>query len=173
MPSAPIPVRRPDLSSPGWRAVRVAAAATVALALAAGTVMAAPGGAKVLDASLVAEPASQVNQTLFGVTAGGLPWHLDHGSVQLFGNGRIHLEVQGLVLAAGGAAGTNPIPAGQAILTCAGAPAAASSVVPFSSTGDATIDETLALPASCLAPTVFFAGVPAPNVARWFAVSGW
>ena len=176
-PATPVPE---DVSAPGAtplrrRAAGAAAAAAVALALAAGTVLAAPGGAKVLDASLAAEPASQVNHTLFGVTAGGLPWHIDHGSVQLFANGRLHLEVQGLVLAGGppNLVGTNPIPNAEAILTCAGMPAATSSVVPFSAAGDASINETITLPASCLAPTVFFAGVPAPNVARWFAVTGW
>ncbi len=131
------------------------------------------GGRKVLDASLVGLPAGQVGQTLFGVTAGGLPWRLDHGSAQVFSDGRIHVEVQGLVLAAGALEGTNPIPNGQAIVTCAGAPAATSSVVPFSAGGDAQINEQIALPSGCLGPAVFFAGVPAPGVDRWFAVSGW
>jgi hypothetical protein len=131
------------------------------------------GGAKVLDASLAGLPASQVNTTLFGIKAGGLPWQIDHGSAQLFSDGRLHVEVQGLVLAAGPAAGTNPIASGQAILTCAGSPAAMSSVVPFSSDGTAEVNERISLPPGCLAPALFFAGVPAPGVQRWFAVTGW
>ncbi|HEX5451912.1 MAG TPA: hypothetical protein VFW86_05935 [Candidatus Limnocylindrales bacterium] len=155
------------------RIARTLVLAVVAAALVAGTALAAPGGTRVLDARLAAEPAAAVNEVLFGVQAGGLPWRIDRGSVQLSADGRLHVVVQGLVLDAGPAAGTNPIPSGQAILTCAGMPAASSSVVPFSTSGDATVNERVDLPASCLAPAVFFAGVPAPGVARWFAVTGW
>jgi len=132
-----------------------------------------PGGSKILDDQLTGLPAANVNQVLFGIPAGGLPWRLDSGSVHLFADGRLQVNVHGLVLAAGAAEGTNPIPNGQAIITCAGAPAAMSSVVSFSSGGDAQINEAVALPGHCLAPSVFFAGVPAPGVDRWFAVTGW
>lgn len=136
-------------------------------------VSADPGGSKILDDQLTGLPSADVNQVLFGVQAGGLPWRLDSGSVHLFADGRLQVKVQGLVLAAGAAEGKNPIPNGQAIVTCAGVPAAMSSVVAFSSTGDAQVNETIALPGHCLAPSVFFAGVPAPGVDRWFAVTGW
>lgn len=158
------------------RTLRLAGVSLAAIALLGATAYSAladAGGARVVDARLTPLPADQVNQTLFGVKAGGLPWRIDHGFVQLFSNGRLHVEVQGLVLAAGAAEGTNPIPNGQAIVTCAGMPAAMSSVVPFSTGGDAMVDETIALPAHCLGPAVFFAGVPAPGVQRWFAVTGW
>ena len=155
------------------RILGVAAAATLTLGLIGAPALGAAGGVKVLDARFVALPAAEVNQTLFGVQAGGLPWRIDHGSAQLFADGRLHVEVQGLVLASGGLAGTNPIPHGQAIVTCAGMPAASSAVVPFSMSGDATVNATISLPAHCLGPAVFFAGVPAPGVQRWFAVSGW
>lgn len=138
-----------------------------------GVASADPGGAKILDDQFVGLPDAMKGQTLFGVTAGGIAWRLDSGSVRLFADGRLQVDVHGLVLAAGANEGTNPIPNGQAIITCAGVPAAMSSVVPFSTGGDAQVNETVALPGQCIAPTVFFAGVPAPGVARWFAVTGW
>lgn len=136
------------------------------------TLDAAPGG-KVLQARLVALPATEVNQTLFGVQAGGLPWRITSGSARLSASGRLKVDVKGLVLDAGPSAGTNPIPNGQAIVTCAGTPVAMSSVVPYSTAGNAKIDQQVSLPSTCLAPAVFFAGVPAPGVDRWFAVTGW
>lgn len=134
---------------------------------------ASPGGNKILDAQLAGLPQSMTGQTLFGVQAGGLPWRIDSGSAKLFADGRLEMAVHGLVLAAGPKDGTNPIPHGQAIVTCAGTPMAWSSVVPYSSAGDALINERVSLPAHCLAPTVFFAGVPAPGIDLWFAVTGW
>jgi hypothetical protein len=150
----------------GLTAALVAGAATTAASAAA------DGNGKALDSRLVGLPASMTGQTLFGVVAGGLPWRLDSGHARLFGDGRLHVDVEGLVLAAGPKEGTNPIPNARAIVTCAGAVAASSVVVPYSAEGDAEIDDTLSLPSPCLAPAVFFAGVPAPNVAAWFAVTG-
>lgn len=148
--------------------------AVVALVVAMPAVASAdPGGSKIVDDQLTGLPDAMKGQTLFGVTAGGIAWRLDSGSARLFRDGRLQVSVRGLVLDAGSAEGTNPIPNGRAIVTCAGAPAAMSSVVPFSAAGDAQVNETITLPSGCVAPTVFFAGVPAPGVARWFAATGW
>ena len=46
-----------------------------------------------------------------------------------------------------------------------------SGVVPFSPEGDAQVNETVTLPATCLAPAVFFAGITGAGP-RWFAVTG-
>ena len=156
------------------RSVRLAVlgAALAALVL-GGTTLADAGGQKVLDSSLVALPAGQTGQTLFGVKAGGLPWQIQRGSVLLFADGRLQVDVQGLVLAAGANAGKNPIPEARAIVTCAGAPAAMSGVVPYSAAGNASINQRVALPAGCLAPAVFFAGVLPTGSDAWFAVTGW
>jgi hypothetical protein len=155
--------------------IGLALAAVAVLGAGAATAVATDNRPKVLDANLAALPASLTGQTLFGVKAGGLPWRLDGGRARLFTDGRLKLHVSGLVLGAGPAEGTNPIPAAKAIVTCAGAPVAASQVVPYSPRGDASIHATLALPNGCLAPAVFFAGVPnpaTPDVAVWFAVTG-
>lgn len=149
-----------------WPALIGAAIATV---LTVGSVAADPG-TKVLDASMTGIPVA--GQTLLGVAGGGLPWHLDRGDARLFADGRLQVSVQGLVLAAGPAEGTNPIPTGRAIVVCGGGTATVmTDTVPFSSDGNAMVDATIDLPSPCLAPVVFFAGQTGAGP-RWFAVTG-
>ena len=150
------------------RSALLAVLAAVALS---STAIGDAGGAKVVDASLTGIPAAFAGKTLQGVVGGGLPWRLDRGSARLFADGRLQVTVDGLVLAAGSNEGNNPIATGRAIVTCAGEPAALSTVVDFSPTGDARVNETVDLPASCLAPAVFFAGITGAGP-RWFAVTG-
>ena len=159
------------------RIVRLGLVLAAALAIGGATAMsaAADGGGKTFDSKLVGLPASMTGQTLFGVKAGGAPWRLDGGRAKLFSDGRLTVKVNNLVLnlpPENPANGTNPIPHARAIVTCAGAIAAMSKVVDYSPTGDAEIHDTVSLPNPCVAPAVFFAGVPAPNVAVWFAVTG-
>jgi hypothetical protein len=143
--------------------------AAIAIALAAGTVAADPG-TKVLDASLAGIETG--GQSLLGIPGGGLPWVLDRGDARLFADGRLEVTVDNLVLAAGGAIGTNPIPTGRAIIVCnGGADVVMTDVVPFSPEGDAQVHATLALPSPCLAPAVLFAGQTGAGP-RWFAVTG-
>jgi hypothetical protein len=151
------------------------AATIAAIGGAAAATAASDNRPRILDANLEGLPASLTTTPLFGVNPGGLPWRLDGGRARLFADGRLQVEVRGLVLAAGAREGTNPIPHGEAIVTCQGAVTARSSVVPYSADGDARVDETVSLPNGCLAPVVFFSGVPdpaAPTVAPWFAVTG-
>src|SRR5438046_2950135 len=82
-------------------------------------------------------------------------------------SGRLHVEVEGLVLARRapvpvGLQGTNPVAQFKAIVSCmtttAGAAATANvstASVPASTTGDAEIDATVELPSPCFAPIVF------------------
>jgi hypothetical protein len=143
--------------------------AAIAVALTAGSVVADPG-TKVLDASMTGIPVA--GQTLLGVKGGGLPWMLDRGDAKLFADGRLEVSVRHLVLAAGGAAGTNPIPTGRAIVACnGGADTVMTDTVPFSPEGNATVQATVNLPSPCLAPAVFFAGQTG-NGPLWFAVTG-
>ena len=136
--------------------------AALALVISAVTSVAA-GGQKVLDSSMTALPTGSL--VLDGVTGGGVPWSITSGHVQLFADGRLHVDVEGLVITA---TGVNPITTGKAVLACGDAPFSSSEVVPFSSTGDATIDTVISMPAQCLAPAVFFGTA----TGRWFAVTG-
>ena len=125
------------------------------------------GGQKVLDARMAGIPVGGL--VLHELVGGGVAWNIDEGRAKLFEDGRLQVEVEGLVLATNG---TNPIDFGRAVVTCSGAPVASSPIVPFSDDGDATVSTTVDLPASCLAPAVFFVGVLPTGAERWFAVTG-
>jgi len=149
------------------RGIRLAIAGALLAALALGTVStAAASGRKVFSSSMVGIPTA--NLALFGVAGGGVAWDIDEGSATLTADGRLHVEVQGLVLAT---THTNPIDFGRAIVACGGAAVASTAAVPFSDAGDAEVDATVSLPSPCLAPAVFFAGITGAGD-RWFAVSG-
>jgi hypothetical protein len=90
----------------------------------------------------------------------------------LFADGRLQVQVSGLVLATGPNEGKNPVPEGRALVSCDGAVVAESSVVPYSTSGDAMVNERVALPSSCVAPTIFFAGI-VKGAPLWFAATGW
>ena len=137
-----------------------------------GTVSGDPGGVKLLDASMTGVPAGQAS--LFpGVIGGGIPWALEKGDARLFADGRLQVKVEGLVFASGPNAGRNTIPTGRAIVSCNnGQQVIESGAVPYSvPEGDAQVNEQIQLPATCLGPIVFFAGVT-PGGPRWFAVTG-
>jgi len=124
------------------------------------------GGPKVLDARLTGIPTGGL--VLHGITGGGVPWKIDEGRAKLFADGRLQVEVRGLVVAS---SGVNPVATGRAIVTCSSVAIASTGAVPFSPTGDADVDTSINLPSTCLAPAVFFAGVTG-NGDRWFAVTG-
>jgi hypothetical protein len=146
------------------RSVRRVIVLGSALALLLATVTSASaGGRKVLDSTMTGLPV--ILTELNGLTGGGAPWQIDNGRALLFADGRLHLEVEGLIIPA---LGRNPVSMGKAIVTCGEAFAAESALVPFSEAGDATVDAVLDLPSPCQAPAVFFTN--ATN--RWFAVTG-
>jgi hypothetical protein len=149
------------------RSLRLAVSAVALGALVLGSVSATiAGGPKVLDARMVGIPTA--NLELHGIAGGGIPWVIDEGRAKLFVDGRLQVDVNGLVLAT---TGTNPVPTGRAIVTCSSEVVASSDAVPFSPTGEAVVDTTIDLPELCLAPAVFFAGVTGQGD-RWFAVTG-
>lgn len=144
----------------------------VAAMLVGGSVAGTSGGSKALDASMRGIPAEKAGQPFLGAIGGGLPWRLERGEAKLFRDGRLQVTVVGLVLAAGANEGHNPVATGKALVSCDGAIVAESSAVAFSPEGDAQVEETVALPETCLAPVVFFAGITGAGP-RWFAVTGW
>ncbi len=116
--------------------------------------------------------------SLRDLQAGGLPWVVRRARARLTEDGRLRVDVEGLVLAAGPLAGTNPIPQFRAVLSCRTENAAgtgydtvnvASAPVTASSDGNARIDVRLdGVPERCLAPAIF---VTSPGL-QWFAVAG-
>jgi hypothetical protein len=156
------------------------------------TLLAVPGVAgaaanpseKILDFDTMAgvsRPFTGPTNPIRGVGGGGLPWVLERAQGVLRADGRLDIQVRGLVLADDEAVPpdrrlTNPVPNFRAIVSClsvdqVGTPTmvnASTEEFPASTTGDARIVATVVLPTPCLAPVVF---VTNPGGA-WFAVTG-
>jgi hypothetical protein len=160
------------------------------IGLAAAAALAAPSlgiggddGRKVLDAKLLApvsEPYTGAANAIRGVPGGGLPWQIGNGTADLRADGRLHVEVEGLVLATRAPVppslqGTNPISQFKAIVSCltttAGTATTANvstSTVPASAAGNSEMDATIDLPSPCYAPVVFVTSASG----AWFAITG-
>ena len=146
-------------------------------------VTAARGGAKMLKwDTMVGVPAgltgAQSQAPLRGINGGGIAWTLERGSGELTVNGRLKIEVEGLVLAAGANAGSNPSATFRALVSCVNADGTFSNILtdPFPATtgpasaggGDSEIETNVALPATCIAPIVFVTSAGG----SWFAATG-
>ncbi|MGH3455387.1 MAG: hypothetical protein ACRDPQ_00150 [Nocardioidaceae bacterium] len=128
----------------------------------------------------VTEPYTGATNAIRGVPGGGLPWEIDEAKGKLGANGRLKVEVEGLVLARRAPVpaelqGTNPVPNFKAIVSCqsiSGGAATTTNVetglVPASTDGDARINTFVALPRPCIAPIIF---VTSPTGA-WFSATG-
>jgi len=113
-----------------------------------------------------------------GIDGGGLPWMLTSASGSLKDSGKLKVEVEGLVLAAGPNEGKNPIADFRATVSCLTTggvidnettglfPATTGSAL--SGGGNADIEAILSLPHPFIAPIIF---VTSPGGA-WFAATG-
>jgi hypothetical protein len=144
---------------------------------------ASPSGQKVLEFDTmvgVTGPFVGSANPIRGVNGGGLPWQIAEGRGELESNGRLEVEVRGLVLLDGppvplALRGTNPISSFRAIVSCLtivdGSPATtnvATGPFPATPTGDSKIEATVGLPSPCFAPIIFVG----PSATAWFAVTG-
>jgi hypothetical protein len=146
------------------RKVRVAFALTALVVLVAATaVTTAASGRNVFMATMTG--LTTPGTVVAGLQGAGAAWVLDVGFVTLKADGRLHVEVEGLVLLNG----TNPVDTGRAAVSCGGVIVATTDEVDFSDAGDAEVEAVVSLPAECIAPTVFFTN---PAGTRWFAVTG-
>jgi hypothetical protein len=140
-------------------------------------------GRKVLDANVLApvtEPYTGSANPIRGVPGGGLPWELRSGSANLRADGRLHVRIQGLVLARrapvpANLQGTIPFAQLRAIVSCqtttsgmATTDNVSTGLFDVTPRGDGHLDTSVALPSPCFAPIVF---VTAPTGA-WFAITG-
>ena len=115
-----------------------------------------------------------------GVNGGGLPWQIAEGRGELSTDGKLEVEVEGLVLLNGAPVppalrGTNPVPFFRAIVSCltiVDGAAATTNVTtdpsPATTTGDSEIEATVSLPSPCFAPIIFVG----PSGTTWFSVTG-
>lgn len=132
--------------------------------------------------SMVGIPATltgaQSKDPLRGISGGGLPWMLTSANGSLKADGSLKIEVEGLVLAAGANAGSNPISSFKGLVSCVKSDGSFDNIFtaafpattgPASSGGgNADIETTVILPQPCIAPIIF---VTSPGNA-WFAATG-
>ncbi len=156
----------------------------------AGTVSTAGAkGPKVLKFNtMVGVPAgltgTQSQIPLRGISGGGLPWAIADAEGELRANGHLEISVQGLVLAAGANAGSNPVANFRGLVSCLKSDGSFENIPtdlfpattgPASSGGgNAVIEADLTLPQPCIAPIIFVTGPPnATNpIGAWFAATG-
>jgi hypothetical protein len=129
----------------------------------------------------VSAPYTGATNAIRGVPGGGAPWVIGHGEVQVRANGRVHVEVEGLVIdpaAQNPKAGTNPIPNFKVTVSCLSKDATGAAVTvnvstdpfPADVAGNAEADGMVPLPMPCFAPIVFVAN--GGGNGAWFATTG-
>lgn len=110
-----------------------------------------------------------------GINGGGLPWVIGEGELDVRADGRVHMEVEGLVIdptetANPAVAGINPVAAFKVIVSCvtaSGVVNVSTATTPATRTGNAELDTMVSLPSDCMSPIGF---VTSPGGA-WFARS--
>jgi hypothetical protein len=123
----------------------------------------------------VVAPFTGSTNPIRGINGGGVPWSIESGRGFLRADGRLHIEVEGLIIPA---LGRNPVPAFRGVVNCLtpDAPMTGVNLVtdPFPATmsGDAEIDATVDLPEMCVAPIVFVTNGTGSAPGAWFATTG-
>jgi hypothetical protein len=145
--------------------------------------VAAKGGPTILEwQSMVGVPLAFTGTTnqaqIRDVPGGGIPWTLTSAKGELSTGGHLEITVDGLVLASGASAGTNPVNMFRGLVSCLTDSATVVNVStnPFSATtgaataggGDSVIEQSLDLPNPCIAPIVFVTS----GGGSWFAATG-
>ena len=121
---------------------------------------------------------AQSQGPLRGISGGGIPWTVGEASGQLRANGHLEISVQGLVLAAGANAGSNPVAAFRGLVSCVKSDGTFENIQTdtFPATtgpasgggGNAEIVADLVIPQPCIAPIIFVTNVNG----AWFAATG-
>ena len=105
-----------------------------------------------------------------GIKGGGLPWVITSAHGWVHSDGHVDVNVKGLIIVVPPVNGKNPVPFFKATVSCItpnGVKNVSTGNFEASSTGNAEINDTVALPANCSNPIVF---VAAPS-GQWFAES--
>jgi hypothetical protein len=163
------------------RSLSIAVLLALLVGLLAQSGLASAGTSNMLKAdSMVGVPLAFTGATnaIRGIPGGGIPWALESGKVVLTTNGHLTVKVEGLVLAAGASAGTNPVNPFRAIVSCLRSDATIANVMTdtFPTTtgpasaggGNAKFEGDLGLPQPCIAPIVFVTSAGG----SWFASTG-
>jgi hypothetical protein len=140
--------------------------------------MAGGNSAKVLKFERMAPvvaPFTGATNPIRGINGGGVPWSIESGTGFLRADGRLHVEVQGLIIPA---RGNNPVSAFRGVVNCLTPESPTNGVnlvtdpFPATTTGDSTIDAIVDLPETCVAPIVFVTNGTGSPPGAWFATTG-
>lgn len=156
-------------------------AGALALVLAAQVSLAAGGGQKILQwNTMFGVPTTLLGALsqapLRGINGPGAPWTVAEAHGELRADGRLKIEVEGLVVATTGA---NPAGSFRALVSCVTAAGTFDNILTtdtFPATvgpasaggGNAEIETNVALPSPCIAPIVFVTS----GGGSWFAATG-
>jgi hypothetical protein len=131
----------------------------------------------------VPRPFTGNDNAIRGIGGGGRPWAIEFGRGELKPDGKIEVQVKGLVFDPNdqsnidaGLAGRNTVPNFRAIVSClskdeegdANIVNVSTGLFPADEAGNAQIEDTVSLPDLCIAPIIF---VTSPAGA-WFAATG-
>lgn len=150
--------------------------AVAAIAVASLSTAASAHGARLLETdSMIGVPTASLQ--IRGVIGGGLPWNIGEASVELRASGKLEVEFEGLVFAAGPNVGKNTVALMKAKVSCLQADNTVINVSsdPFPVTtgpatsggGNAEVETSVALPSTCLSPIVFITN----RAGLWFAAT--
>jgi hypothetical protein len=140
--------------------------------------MAGGNSAKVLKFERMAPvvaPFTGATNPIRGINGGGVPRSIETGTGFLRADGRLHIEVEGLIIPA---RGMNPVDFFRGVVNCLTPESPTTGVnlvtdpVPATDSGDATIDATVDLPDTCVAPIVFVTNGTGSAPGAWFATTG-
>ena len=127
----------------------------------------------------VPRPYTGATNAIRGVPGGGRPWVIGAAEGKLKDNGKLEVQVRGLVIDPNepvATAGTNPSPTFRVIVSCMSTDASGAAVVsnimtdpfPADAAGNAEVEAKLTLPSPCIAPIIFVTSA----TGSWFAATG-
>ena len=131
-------------------------------------------GGHAFTSALVPDLGPTVEPTIGGIAPGGFPWVLTQGHATLTPGGRLEASAVGLLFGPGAPpplpGTTGPLTQVFASVVCANGPVISTGAVPFSTDGDAHINQQVALPAQCVGPIVLIRA--SLGSGPWIAASG-
>jgi hypothetical protein len=140
-------------------------------------VLAASGptrAADAMNANLTACPSDKT--AIGGVNACGKVWKLGSGTAALSPDGKLVVDLHGLVLNDTSVGQFNGTPDGvdavAVAVVCGGAVAAQTEPTALSKTGDAHVEATVQVPKSCASPTILVRERYEGKIGGWLAASG-
>lgn len=119
------------------------------------------GGHSVVRVHLLGSQPAPASPVIAGINPGGAPWVNDRSTAIVSEDGRIRVNIRGLVIPPPRGTGVNPVASVVATLVCSDTVGESTDPFSLSSAGDGRIADTIAVPEDCADPTVLIQ--PAAN----------